>query len=163
MREGFLMLGNDSAEITAELKSDMQSITLKANNLWSAYFDMLPRLISRLSYDCARALFEMFMNALIHSDYKKSGAVTITITGNPPACTIINSGLAMSFKRAALRNFRLMKIFKLLGAVRGSGLGIEIIKNYSPEYKIMQDMLNFKTISRIPLKAMKELPSPVIL
>ena len=167
---GYLFLGENSVNVNVILTLDNGEIyKLSAKNLWRAYSDMLPRLISRLSFECANAVKEIFINALIHNDYDLNNSIDVNITNSEnntaPIIKIINSGLAMTLNqnKSYSRNFRLMKIFKLLGAARANGYGNVIIKNFAPDFKLEQDMLNFKSVARIKLQGLKRLPAPVIL
>ncbi len=163
-RAGFFILGENSVNVNMTLKSSNGKIVnLSARNLWIAYSDMLPRLISCLSNECASAVFEIFMNAFIHADYELSDTIDILITDNPLELKITNSGLPMTINNSYSRNFRLMKIFKLLKSAHGNNYGSLIIKKFSPDFKLEQDMLNFTSTAKIKLEGLKKLPSPVIL
>ena len=186
---GFLMFGHDSININVEiiLNINKNITSLRAGNLWQGFYDMLPKLILKLSNNCANAVREIFLNALIHSDYNyydyyagHENKIKIEIYNeenenlNNPVIKIINPGLVMSFNENenVCRNLRLMKIFKLLTKNKNKNnnnkeSGMKIIKDYDQNFKYELDMLNFYTIAKLKLESIEDekiiLPAPKIL
>ena len=144
---GALMFG-DCLRIRAELHNNSQIISLESKNIWRAYSEILPRLTLKLSDRCANSFREIFINALIHSDYNIDTHINITINSRPARVIIDNPGTI----RGTARNLRLKKIFALAG-IRTKGL--ESIKLYEPSFKLNQDMLNFRVRATLSLEGRK--------
>ena len=155
---GFLMLGTDSVNVKMQLFHDKKVITLEAHNLWNAYFHLLPKIaVSSLDYDCKNALSEMFLNSLIHSDYRVKNEINIIINKDAqsnPKITIQNPCCILRPNR----NFRLMKIFKLLGVSKNESHGLSVIKKYDENFRLELDMLNFTVTTSIELREQTEIP-----
>lgn len=162
---GFLTFGENSVLIEIKLYYKEDIIKFESHNLWQAYFNMLPRLTRYLSDDCSKALKEMFINSIIHNDYNINNFISIKIKGGPARVIIKNFGIPRTFKdgESIFRNFRLMKIFKMIGVVNGCGSGINIIKKYQDNFKPEYNMLDFSFTASINLKPRINLPGPVIL
>ena len=149
---GALMFG-ELVNVRAVLSYSSGHAELERHNLWRAYSDILPRLTARLSGKCAAALREVFVNALLHADYNIDRHIDIAITSSPPKITITNPGTI----RGTTRNYRLAKLFRLSGM---SGGGMKPIYDYAPNFKLEQDMLNFRVSATLTLEG---LPAPVLL
>ncbi len=149
---GALMFG-ELVNVRAVLSYSSGHAELERHNLWRAYSDILPRLTARLSGKCAAALREVFVNALLHADYNIDRHIDIAITSSPPKITITNPGTI----RGTTRNYRLAKLFRLSGM---SGGGMKPIYDYAPNFKLEQDMLNFRVNATITLEG---LPAPILL
>ena len=162
-RAGFLLLGENSVNVKAKLFYDNKLITLKACNLWNAYYHLLPKLnVASLSQNCSYALHEMFVNAIVHADYSINNDIEITITPSPGKITIMNPCAVLR----PCKNYRLMKIFNLLGVTRNCDSGMKIIKLYDKNFTLEQDFLNFRVTSVINLSDLSKkqnLPEPLIL
>ena len=155
---GALMFG-EVLRVRAVLKYSRGNAELEAANIWEAYRDILPRLTARLSDRCAGAFREIFTNALLHSDYNAGRLITFTITPNPPKVLASNPGTV----RGVTRNHRLKRMFQLSGITGGKLHGLDIVREYSPDFMLEQDMLNLRTKAIIALEGRNELPEPVIL
>lgn len=147
---GALMFA-DLLNIRAVLDSPTEHAEIEASNIWFAYTEILPRLTSALSPKCAEAFTEMFVNALVHSDYNVDTHVNISIVPGPARVIIDNPGTI----RGVVRNHRLKKIFSLFYK-KPRTLGV-------PNFNLEQDMLNFRTFSTLNLEGRSELPNPIIL
>ncbi len=132
---------------------------IDAYNIWRAYTDILPRMTQKLSDSCACALREAFINSLLHSDYNISRLITITIKPRPLRAVIDNPAII----RGITRNHRLEKIFMLSGISQCKHEGIERIKSYDPNFKLEQDMLNFRVKAAIRLEGIEALPEVIML
>jgi hypothetical protein len=93
-----------------------------ASNLWLAYSDILPELRGSLAENCADAVQECFMNALLHADYD-AGRVEIEMDmGGDLEEGLIrirfsNPGLPRFRGAGSARNYRLLRMFRLAGVV----------------------------------------------
>ena len=156
---GALMFGN-IIKVNAVLYYSSGKIEIAENNIWDAYKNILPRLVHKLSSRCSQAFQEIFVNALLHSNYKVDNSINISITSNPPKVLIENPGII----RHGTRNKRLEKIFELSG-ISKKGRGLDTIKNYMPSFRLEQDMLNFRVRASLELEGLAELPTstPIIL
>lgn len=143
---GALMFGQ-RLNIRAELHHT-QIISLEANNIWDAYTKILPRLTLKLSNRCADSFREIFINALVHSDYNIDNHININIISNPPRVIIDNPGTI----RGNTRNLRLQKIFSLAGI---NTHGLDSVKLYEPSFNLRQDMLNFRVSATLSLEGRK--------
>lgn len=160
-RAGFLMFGEHSVNVKADFHYK-NNIHLEAHNLWHAYNDILPRLLTpSLNDKCSGALKEIFINALIHSDYRTDNNINITITTAPPKITIQNPCSAL--RQSHCRNFRLMKIFKLLNDANNNNKGLFTVKNYQHNFKFFYDALNFSLTAELFLSPKPLLPKAKIL
>lgn len=159
---GVLMFG-DILRVRAVLDYDGGHAELNAANIWDSLTEILPRLISPLSSKCASAFREMFINSLLHSDYNTGNHINLFITSNPPEVFADNPGT----NRMAIRNHRLAKMFALSGIasrITNRTLhGLDIIREFMPSFTLEEDMLNFRTISRLILEGKTALPDPVML
>lgn len=151
---GALMFGK-----IIRVNAKVNDTEIERYNIWRAYKDILPGLTQKLSDGCARALREAFINSLLHSDYNISRRINVTVKSRPLRAVIINPAIV----RGITRNHRLEKIFMLSGISRGTHKGIETIKHYAPEFKLEQDMLNFRVKATIPLEGIKPLPEAIML
>ena len=147
---GVLMFGN-VIKIRAVLDYEDVHAELTENNIWDAYKNILPRLVNKLSLRCSQALQEIFINALLHADYKIDNSINISITSKPPKISIDNPG----FLRGNARNKRLKKIFDFSG-MSVNGRGLETIKKYMPSFKLKEDMLNFRVNALLDLEGQIE-------
>ena len=132
---------------------------IEAYNIWRAYTDILPRMTQKLSDRCAFALREAFINSLLHSDYNISRVINVTVKPRPLRAIIDNPAIV----RWTIRNHRLEKIFMLSGISQCKHEGIEKIKLYAPEFKLEQDMLNFRVKAIINLEGIESLPEVIML
>ena len=132
---------------------------IEAYNIWRSYTDILPRLTQKLSDRCACALREAFINSLLHSDYNISRSINVTVKPRPLRAIIDNPSII----RGITRNHRLEKIFMLSGISSGTHKGIERIKHYAPNFRLEQDMLNFRVKAIIPLEGIEALPEVIML
>ena len=156
---GNLMLGRRATRVRAEVRrGNAESEALEVRNLWKAYSDLMPRLTRSLSPACAAAFRECFVNALLHADYD-GGDVTVLLRGGPASARFKNPGLMRTQHRgeSACRNFRLMKVFQLLGAARGDGRGLSLIRRYQPDFALQQDALELTTTAVLNLEPMAAL------
>lgn len=154
---GALMFSN-ILRIRASCNYSGGRVELTALNIWEAYKNILPRILPVLSYKCGAAFREIFINSLLHSDYELDNKIFITMTSNPSKVLINNPGII----RSASRNKRLEKIFRLAKISTGQR-GMTVIKNYSPSFKLNQDMLNFRVSAELKLEGPEELPRARIL
>ena len=152
---GNCMLGRQGTRIRAELHSEATggSEAFEVRNLWKACFDLMPRLVRSLSPTCAAAFRECFLNALIHADYD-AGDVHILLKDGPASALIRNPGMVRTCRQgeSVCRNFRLMKIFQLLGAAQGDGRGLSVIRRYQPGFRLQQDILELTTTALLNLE-----------
>lgn len=155
---GALMFG-DMMRISAKLDYWGGHSEIEMVNIWKAYTEILPRLTSVLSQECASAFRELFINSLLHADYNIDTCINIRITSSPLMVTADNPGMI----RWAVRNHRLTKIFALSGMTGGKLHGLDIIRRYMPNFTLTQDMLELRTIATLRLEGKRELPDPVIL
>ena len=156
---GNLMLGRRATRVRAEVRrGNADGEALEVRNLWKAYSDLMPRLTRSLSPACAAAFRECFINALLHADYD-AGDVTVLLRGGPAVARFKNPGLMRTQHRgeSACRNFRLMKVFQLLGAARGDGRGLSLIRRYQPDFALQQDALELTTAAVLNLEPMAAL------
>ena len=151
---GALMFGK-----ILRVRTKVNDIKIEAYNIWRAYTDILPRLTHKLSDRCAGAFREVFINALLHSDYNISRLITVTVKPRPLRAIINNPAIV----RGVTRNHRLQKIFVLSGISSCSHEGIERIKLYDPKFKLEQDMLNFRVRASIRLEGIESLPDVIML
>lgn len=157
---GALMFG-DILNIRAELHHSGKVFSREAYNIWQAYNDLMPRLICRLSSQCARSVKAALINAFLHADYNIDKHINILIVSNPPRIIINNPGIIPDSD--SIRNTRLHKIFELAGISRGLLEGLRIIKSYQPNFRLTQDFAEFRVIAEIVLEGSDSLPAPVIL
>jgi predicted HTH transcriptional regulator len=141
---GQLLLGaslkssENGAPLLLTQKKGTQKETRFAPNLWSACSDILPELREPLVEDCANAVHECFMNAILHADYD-AGRVEIDLDWNSESdkdkreepeegilkermkegfIRFSNPGLPRGREAGSARNYRLLRIFRLAGLVR---------------------------------------------
>ena len=162
-KAGNYLLGKRGVRIRIELRhghSAEEGEALEVRNLWKAYTDLLPRLTRSLSPTCSAAFRECFVNALLHADYD-AGDVTVLLTGGPISARIENPGSVRTWKagESLCRNFRLMKMFQLLGIARGEGRGLSVIRNYQPNFTLGQDPLELATVATLTLEPLSSLQS----
>lgn len=141
------------------VRAVLNDTKIEAYNIWRAYTDILPRLTHKLSRDCAIAFREIFINSLLHSDYSISRSINVTIKPRPLRAIIDNPAII----RGTIRNHRLTKIFVLSGISQCKGEGIMKIKSYEPNFRLQQDMLNFRVKSVIHLEGIESLPEAIML
>lgn len=156
---GHLMLGRRATRVRAEVRrGNADGEALEVRNLWKAYSDLMPRLTRSLSPACAAAFRECFVNALLHADYD-GGDVTVLLRGGPASARFKNPGLMRTQHRgeSACRNFRLMKVFQLLGAAWGDGRGLSLIRRYQPDFELQQDALELTTTAVLTLEPLAAL------
>ena len=157
-RAGQLLLGADGSELvrlTQQLGEDSQVGV--AYNLWSACVTFLPRLCEGVAKECASAISECFMNALLHAEHD-AGCVEIkteikTETGqNGGVVSFANPGLPRTqlFGESEPRNYRLMRMFKLAGLARAEGAGLGIVRSYAPNFCLRWDARDLHTIAELP-------------
>ena len=151
---GALMFG-DILSVRAELHHSGKIFSCEASNIWQAHNDLIPRLTCRLSSSCSQAVRAALLNALLHSDYNIDRHVNILIVPNPPRIIINNPGV----NTGSIRNYRLYKIFELAGISHG----MNIIKSYQPNFRLIQDFAEFRVIAEIRLEGSNSLPAPVML
>lgn len=154
---GALMFGG-ALRVSAVLDYPDGHVEIERHNIWRAYTDILPRLTAPLSSECSQALTEVFVNALLHSDYNVDTHINILITSNPPKLFTDNPGTV----RGITRNHRLKKILTLSG-ITSNKHGLNIIRSYMPSFALTEDMLNLRTNSTLLLKGKEVLPEPIIL
>lgn len=156
---GVLMFGN-IIKVRAVLDYSSKRTEITENNIWDAYKNILPRLVSKLSSRCSQAFQEIFVNALLHSNYKADNFINVSITSNPAKVLIENPGTI----RRGTRNKRLEKIFEISG-ISKKGRSLETIKKYMPSFRLEQDMLNFRVRASLELEGLAELSNsqPIIL
>ena len=150
---GFLLLGENSVAVKMELYNANKRIRLEANNLWKAYYVMLSRIIiPELNLDCRKAIQEIFMNALIHSDYAIKREIKIVITPKPAKITIKNPCAIIRPNR----NYRLKKIFDSLikKEIKTEKNGMSIINGYDKNFRLEMDMLNFEVRATLRIKGL---------
>lgn len=161
-RAGLWLLGKRGARVRAELCGEAgEEDSFETRGLWRAYTDLLPRLTRSLTPACAAAFRECFVNALLHADWT-AGCVTVMLMGGPASARIESPGMARTLLagESACRNFRLMKIFQLLGLARGEGMGLRIVRSYRPGFELEQDMLELTTVATLELEPLPELGPP---
>ncbi|MBQ7195935.1 MAG: putative DNA binding domain-containing protein [Synergistaceae bacterium] len=153
---GALMFGN-IIKVHAVLDSPTEHAELEARNLWDAYKNILPRLVKKLSPGCSQAFQEIFINALLHSDYHAGNQIDVLIT-NPPKVLITNPGTICS----DTRNHRLKKIFSLSGIFR-EGRTLDAVRKFMPTFRLEEDILNFRVKALLRLEGFSDLNTPTIL
>ena len=153
---GALMFGN-ILQVSAELHHSGKIFSREAYNIWQAYSDLIPRLTCMLSSQCAGSVKAALLNALLHADYNIDRHINISIIANPPRIIINNPGIICDSE--SIRNYRLYKIFELAGISHG----MNIIKSYQPNFRLVQDFAEFRVIAEIMLEGSNSLPAPVIL
>lgn len=147
---GAFMFG-DNMKINAVLTHKNINAELEAPNIWEAYTNILPRITSRLSIECAYAVRELIVNALLHSDYNIDKRIIITIASNPSRILISNPGIFAG----TLRNHRLAKLFTLsgiTGTTNTNHYSLQNVMKYSPTFILQQDMLNFRVNASLRLE-----------
>ena len=154
---GALMFGN-IIRVRAFLDAANEHVEIEARNIWDAYKNILPRLVKKLSPGCSQAFQEIFINSMLHSDYRAGNLIEIFITSEPPKVLIINPGTICD----EIRNKRLKKIFELSG-ISVKNRNIKSVKNFMPSFKLEQDMLNFRVKALLNLEGNSKLKTPVIL
>ena len=152
-----LMFGN-IIRVRAILEAANGRIEIEAQNIWDAYKNILPRLVKKLSPGCSNAFQEIFINSLLHSDYRAGNLIEILITSKPPKVLIINPGII----RDKIINPRLKKIFAFSG-IYIKHRNLETIKKFMPSFKLEQDMLNFRVKAELKLEGISKIKKPVIL
>ena len=155
---GALMFSN-ILQIRAELHYSGKIFALKAPNIWLACHKIIPRLTCRLSSPCAEAVKAALVNALLHADYNIDKHIKISIVPNPARIIIDNPGII----RGSVRNKRLCKIFGLAGISRGLHEGLRVIKTYRPNFRLIEDLTDFRVIVELELEGSDKLPDPVLL
>ena len=147
---GRLLLGQEATVVHVSLHGGG---ALDVPNLWRACA-LLPRLTRSLSPACGMAFRECFLNALLHADYS-AGGVTVELSEGPSGqieARLENFGLVRDMEVPLCRNFRLMRIFQLMGLARGEGTGLKLIRRYSPLFHLKQDSLELRTTAVLPLE-----------
>ncbi|MDR2175617.1 MAG: hypothetical protein LBO82_06735 [Synergistaceae bacterium] len=165
------------AESKSENKSENKDAPLRlkrgeqarfAPNLWSACGGILPELLDPLVENCADAVRECFMNALLHADYD-AGRVEIELGGDGKEEFIrfSNPGLPRARGAGRTRNYRLLRMFRLAGLVReapaqrgnfGGKLnerrpdGLEIVRAYDKNFRLRWDTLELFTHAELRLE-----------
>ena len=142
---GALMFGN-IIRVRAVLDSPDNHVEIEAGNIWDAYKNILPRLANKLSPGCSQSFQEIFINSLLHSDYRAGNLIEILITPNPARALITNPGTIINKNR----NNRLKKIFELSGMFIKSR-NLESVKKFMPSFKLEQDTLNFRVKASLNL------------
>ncbi|MBR1672966.1 MAG: hypothetical protein IJ702_08560 [Fretibacterium sp.] len=153
---GRLLLGREAVDIHVELHGGGG---LDVPNLWRACA-LLPRLTRSLSPACGTAFRECFLNALLHADYS-AGNVAIELSetaGGQVEARMENPGLVRGSEGVSVsRNFRLMRIFQLMGMARGEGTGLKLIRRYAPLFHLEQDSLELRTTAILPLEPAQDI------
>ncbi len=155
---GALMFG-DIVKVCARLDYSGGHAEIGAVNIWEACTDILARIASALSDRCALAFREIFINAMLHSDYNSGSEIDIDITSSPIKVSVSNPGTV----RGVTRNYRLKKIFSLSGITDSKLHGLEAVRRYMPSFTLEQDILNLRTLAMITLEGRGVLPGPIIL
>lgn len=155
---GALMFGN-ILQIRAELQHSGKIVAIESSNIWRAYSDIIPRLTCRLSSQCAASVRAALVNALLHSDYNIDKHINISIIANPPRIIIDNPGIICG----SVRNKRLGKIFELAGISHGLHEGLRVIKTYRPNFRLSEDLADFRVIAELELEGKNNLPAPILL
>jgi hypothetical protein len=141
-----------------------------ASNLWSAYADILPELLGGLTEKCAGAVRECFMNALLHADYD-AGRVEIDMDAGEDKngeqfIRFSNPGLPRARVAGSARNYRLLRMFRLAGVVRGhheqrekrgkwrekGAGGLDIIRICDENFRLCWDTLELVTRAELRLE-----------
>lgn len=159
---GALMFG-DILQVRAELQYSGKVFALESSNIWRACHDIMPRLTCRLSSSCAASVRAALVNALLHSDYNIDKHINISIIANPPRIIIDNPGIIRGSGSISIRNKRLYKIFELAGLSRGLQEGLRVIKTYRPNFRLSEDLADFRVIAELELEGVSKLPAPVLL
>ena len=154
---GALMFGN-IIKIRAVLDTPNNHAEIEARNIWDAYKNILPRLVCKLSPGCSQSFQEIFINSLLHSDYRAGNLIEILITSRPAKVLITNPGIICGKKR----NHRLKKIFELSG-ISIKDRSLESVKKFMPSFKLEQDMLNFRVKASLNLKGKNSNLIPAVL
>ena len=154
---GALMFGN-ILRIRTVLDSPNNRIEIEAQNIWDAYKNILPRLVNKLSPGCSQSFQEIFINSLLHSDYRAGNLIKILITSKPAKVLITNPGIICEKNR----NNRLKKIFELSG-ILVKNRSLETVKKFMPSFKLEQDILNFQVNAQLKLEGNSKIKSAVIL
>ena len=147
---GRLLLGKEAVAVHVSLHGGG---ALDVPNLWRACA-LLPRLTRSLSPACRMAFRECFFNALLHADYS-AGGVTVELSEGSSGqieARLENFGLVRDTEVPLCRNFRLMRIFQLMGLARGEGTGLKLIRRYAPLFRLEQDSLELRTTAVLPLE-----------
>ena len=78
----------------------------------------------------------------------------ILLKDGPASALIRNPGMVRTCRQgeSVCRNFRLMKIFQLLGAAQGDGRGLSVIRRYQPGFRLQQDILELTTTALLNLE-----------
>ncbi|MDR1375870.1 MAG: hypothetical protein LBJ22_00045, partial [Synergistaceae bacterium] len=150
-----------------------------APNLWSAYSGILPELRDSLAENCANAVCECFMNALLHADYD-TGRVVVDMNTDineegkvEEFIHFSNPGLPRAHGAGSARNYRLLRMFRLAGAVREPSearrthekrgklgekrvCGLEIIRAYDENFRLRWDTLELFTHAELRLEKGQE-------
>ncbi len=145
---GALMFGN-ILRVRAVLDTPNNHAEIEAQNIWDAYRNILPRLVNKLSPGCSQSFQEIFINSLLHSDYRAGNLIEILITSRPAKVLITNPGIIIN----KTRNNRLKKIFELSGILI-KNRNLESVKKFMPSFKLEQDMLNFRVKASLNLKGL---------
>ena len=149
---GKLFLGKNSNLVRFSLREE-QEINDTAN-LWTACTVLLPRITGNLTAACAEALRECFVNAMLHAEHD-AGVIDVEFWDG--AAVFSNPGLPRSsaWNENVARNYRLMRIFVMAGLARGTGSGLEIIREYDTNFRLLWDMSKLVTVSKLPLSTEK--------
>ncbi|MDR1375902.1 MAG: hypothetical protein LBJ22_00205 [Synergistaceae bacterium] len=124
--------------------------TWEAQNLWSAWTDLFPKLVRNVSKPCEDALRECFVNSLLHAEHDE-GCVEIQMSGD--AVVFSNPGLPRArLGEVAVRNGRLLRMLKLAGLAGGEGQGMKIIRALDENFRLRWDTLELRTSAELPLK-----------
>jgi predicted HTH transcriptional regulator len=148
-RAGQLLLGKDGVRV--RMTRQETSEVWEVSNLWSAWADLLPRLVKNVSKPCEDALWECFMNALLHADHDE-GCVEIELRGAKAVFSNLGLPRAWTAGESAARNGRLLRMFKLAGLALGEGRGLETIRAFDKNFHLQWDMLTLSTFAELPLQ-----------
>ena len=151
---GALMFGN-IIRVRVVLASSNEHIEIEAQNIWDAYKNILPRLVKKLSPGCSQAFQEIFINSVLHSDYRAGNLIEILITSKPLKVLIINPGII----RDKVINPRLKKIFGLSG-ITIKNRNLESVKKFMPTFRLEQDMINFRVKASLKLEGNSKIKTP---
>ncbi len=148
-RAGQLLLGE--GEPVRGLFRGTSPEYVSARNLWSACTDLLPRLCGSASQACVGAIRECFLNALIHADYDAGG-----VEAERGWATLVfsNPGLPRTEVpgESVARNYRLMRMFALVGLAHNEGRGLEIVRAFDRGFRLRRDVLELRTVAELPLE-----------
>ncbi|MDR3230257.1 MAG: hypothetical protein LBT65_02360 [Synergistaceae bacterium] len=158
--------GENSSPVRVALKAagaGEEARTFAAPNLWSACEELLPCLCASLSKRCAEAARECFVNALLHAEHD-SGHVEVEIDRDARRLLISNPGLSRAGTserdEAETRNYRLLRILRLVGLARGEGKGLGIVRAFDRMFRMRGDSLELRTVATLSLEISPESVEP---